>query len=329
MASTRRLGIFASIVLFGMLLGLVALPVGPVRAQTAMITVEPQTAPQNSTITLALTGFRSQEKVSLWQTFPDFSVVGLGDVGVDANGSVTLSLFVSSANPVGTHSFSARGNTSRRLATATFELTLGEGSPSDPGVQILVEANVAPQGNTFTFTGSGYGPREQVSLWINLPPVAGNAVVDQGRVFTDGAGVFEATVELDASYPEGVYQMTAYGNTSGLTGITTFELVRGGDLPPATEPAVRVVPERARQFELVSIEGERFGSGEDVSIWITLQDGRVVQVRRIETEPDGFFAFDFDLRQLPVGQHEITAYGLTSTLRAIGRFEVLPGVGPE
>lgn len=330
MASTRQVGIVSSIVLFAMLLGLVALPVAPAGAQTATLTVQPETAPQNSSITLSLSGFRSEETVTLWQTFPDFSVVGLGEVDVDENGSATLSLFVSSANPVGTHSFSARGNTSRRLATATFDLTLGEGSPSSDGIQILVRSEVAPQGNSFAFTGSGYAPDEDVSLWINLPPAAGNAVVDQGRVRTDRAGVFQATLELSSSYPEGRYQLTAYGNESGLTGIVTFELMRGGaDLPRETDPTVRVSPARARQFEIVSIEGEHFGSDEKVSLWITLNDGRVVQVREIDTENDGFFAFDLDLRQFPVGRHELTAYGKTSTLRAVTSFEVLPGIGPE
>ncbi len=330
MTSNWSNGPVALLTIIATLVGVFALPTVPARGQeeSATITIQPETAPQNSTITMTLSGFLPDEEVTIWQTLPDLSVNALGNIEVDNAGGATVSLFVSSANPTGTHAFSARGNTSLREATAYLELTLGEGAAPSSRIQILVRAEIGPQGSTFTFTGNGYQPDEEVAIWINLP---NDTVQGLGRVRTDVEGTFELTLSLGSSYPEGVYELTAFGLKSKLTGITPFELVRGGaDVVERPVSTLIVTPPQVQQFDVISVTGNNFGADETVSLWVTLNNGSVLPIGRTGTADDGSFVFQYEIdgRRFPAGVHEITAQGNESGLSAITTFEVLPG-SPE
>jgi hypothetical protein len=326
MAFTRKTWTFSLIFVVTVLAGLLALPIAPVQAQSgATMTINPETAPQNSTITLELRGFRSDEDVNLWQTPPEGATVNLGNISVDDNGNANVSLFVSSRNPTGLHVFGARGNESLRTASATLELTLGEGAPPTSGVQIVVQGEIGPQLGVFTFTGSGYQFEEDVALWINLPD---DTVQSVGRTRTDEQGMFQFSLSLGSSFPEGRYVMTAFGLESERTGIVPFTLTRGG-IPPEEQPGPQVVvrPSQVRQGDIIAIEGSDFGRKESISLWATLQDGSVVPLPQYnETTEDGFFVFEYEIdpELFPAGTHELTAYGINSSLTDITTFTVLP-----
>lgn len=299
----------------------------PAHAQSsATLTVQPEAAPQNSTVTLTLGGFQADEPVSVWLTLPNFATEPIADYAVSETGELVIEYLMAATRPAGLYSFSARGNWSGQLATAQFELTLGEGVPPDSDVTLTLESSsVLEQGDEFVFVGSGFQPRERVSLWINLPT---EIIEDQGFVIADGEGYFRFTLTLDSNYPEGTYQLTARGNRSNLTGIVDFFLTRG-QLPSFDLPVLFINPSQARQTETIRIEGQNFAAEERVSVWMTLEDGVVVQVRETTTDTDGNFGFDLrlDATNFPAGRHQITAFGRNSLLVAVGLVEVLPGTG--
>lgn len=324
MAFDRPRWMRSSLCALAICLGLLGLFVAPAQSQTqASMVIEPATAPQNTTITMSLTGFRANELVNIWQTFPDGqTTVELGNVTVDGLGRANVGIFVGANNPVGIHVFGARGTESLRRASATLELTLGAGSAPDNTVQIEVQQEATRTGNTLVFNGSGYRANERVSLWINLPD--NGAVRDLGHTFSNGSGAFEFRIFLDFSYPVGTYQFTAFGNRSNLTGVALFDLVRIAE--EQLETAIFVAPNEARQGEMVVVEGQNFGSEETVSIWITAEnpeDG-LVELTPVTTFEDGFFAFELTLRNIPPGTHFITAQGRESGRVAINTFTVLP-----
>jgi hypothetical protein len=331
MTFNRLWGFLTGLLSLALLLGVLAQPGTSVQAQSeASITVQPETAPQSSTITLLLSGFRPEESVNIWQTLPDFSVANLGNFDMDETGAASVSVFVDSNTPTGTHAFTARGNESLRQDTAFFELTLGEGAAPDTVVQIQVRSDVEGQGGTFAFSGSGFDPNEGIALWINLPD---NTVEGLGTIRANAEGVFQYELTLGGDYPAGIYQLTAYGLDSDLTGIVTFQLLPGsatGEPAGRPDPVLVVRPADVVQFETVTIEGQNFGRDEDVSLWVTLQNGSVAPlVEGVDTTDDGFFAFEYQLGQFPVGTHTITAQGQSSRLIATTTLVVRPGVGPE
>ncbi len=316
-------GVIGAMMLVVLVAGL-ALPAVPVAAQSATLAITPASAPQNSVVTFRFTGFASEERTTLWLTLPDYSVVGLGDVVVGENGGGELDLFISSAFPTGVHYFSVRGNRSKRLAVARFELTLGRGAAPSSGIQLTVDNATRAQGECFTFTGRGYQAGEPVSVWLRAPD---NSVFGLGRIRAGSNGAFEDVLCGGSIDPEGLYYYTAYGDVSGRTGIVPFTLIRG-DYTAVPSGGTRLIiePASAKQFDVVTIIGTGFRAGETISLWVTLPNGVVLPLFQGVTS-DGTFAEDIRLPPLPVGRHYFSAYGQTSRLRAVVLFNLSPGTG--
>jgi hypothetical protein len=304
---------------------LLALPLAPVAAQSsATLSVSPGSAPQNSVVTFAFAGFGDSDIVSLWLTLPDQSVLALGDVEVSDAGDGSLDVFLDSSFPVGVHYFSARGNRSGALARTRFELTSGGSTDNSPGVEIAVDSETLPQGECFTYTGSGYAGGEALGVWITRPD---GSVLGLSDIATAADGSFEDVICFGRLAKEGTYRYTAYGKQSDQTGIATFVLQRGDYLStPAGNATLEVQPGTAKQLDVVTLVGKGFLPGELISLWLTLPDGRVITLFEGYTE-DGSFAEEIQLPPLPVGRHYFSAYGNSSGIRAVAAFDLLPGDG--
>lgn len=329
MAGFRFYTVFFGLLAMLLAVGGLAWPPTPSQAQAgATISVRPETAPQNAELTITLENFQLEEPVTLWLTLPDFSIEEIGDYAMPITGEpLVVTYRMAPSRPIGLYSISARGNWSGREASTQFELTLGEGVPPDSQVS-LTQDDPAPrqQGEEFVFLGGGYQPRERVSLWINLP---NDTMEDRGHVFTDSEGNFVFTLVLDSNYPVGTYKLSARGNDSGLTGITEFRLTYG-ELPTFDLPVLFINPSQVRQFDPVRIEGQNFAADELISVWVTLETGRVVFLRETTSDGEGAFAFIevLDAARFPVGRHQVTAFGNNSLLVAVGLVQVEPGTGP-
>lgn len=321
----KRFRIIASLIVVMLCVGLFATSAtATYAAQGATIVLTPNTAPQGSTVTIELSGFRPSEVVTLWQTFPDKSVVGQGDYEVNVDGEATLSWVVDSSYPTGIHSMSARGNKSLRVGVTRFEVTLGEGMVSN--VPMSVSTITDSQGSIFRFSAVGFSSRELVSVWLRTPS---DEVLDLGEVLSSREGTFDYELIMGGSYAEGSYHLTAYGSKTQNIAIASFELVRGNTLEAASAPTVFISPRgNVVQASIVTIEGINFGADEDIAVWITLPDARVVPFFETKTENDGFFVVEQQLpTNLTTGTHYLTVYGKSSGLRAISSFEVIPEMG--
>jgi hypothetical protein len=260
----------------------------------------------------------------LWITLPDQSVFALGDLIVSDAGDGELAVFIDASFPIGTHSFSARGNRSGVLASTTFVLTSGGTVGNSPGVEISVDSEVKPQGDCFTYSGSGYAGGEALGVWITRPD---GSVFGLSDITAAANGTFEDVICYGRLAKEGTYSYTAYGKESDQTGIAQFVLERGDYLStPSGNATLRIEPAAAKQLDTVTVVGAGFLPGELVSLWVTLPDGRVLTLFEGYTE-DGTFAEDIQLPPLPIGRHYFSAYGHNSGQRAVGAFDLLPGDG--
>lgn len=320
MVLTRRFGIISSLITVVLFVGLFAVPATTTQAQGASIVMTPDTTPQNTTVTIQLSGFRPNEVVTLWQTLPDLSVVGHGNYDVNEKGEATLLWHVDASTPTGRNYMSARGNDSRRVAITHFDLTLGEGMAAD--LPMSVSTTVDNQGSTFRFSAVGFGAHEYVSVWLRTPT---NEVIDLGEVLSSREGTFDYQLFLGGDKAEGNYHLTAHGNTTNNTAIASFDLVRGDMLSAPTTPTLSIYPRTLQQNSTITIEGNNFGGDEDITAWITMPDARVVPLFDTRAENDGFFVVEIQLPSSVIsGMHHITVFGKSSGLRAITTIQVLP-----
>jgi len=300
--------------------GLFAVPATKIRAQGAEIVMTPDATPQNTTVTIKLSGFRPNETITLWQTLPDLSVVSHGNYNVSEKGEATLLWHVDSSSPTGHNYMSARGNTSRRVAITSFELTLGEGMAAN--LPMSVSTTTDSQGNTFRFSAVGFGSHEYVSLWLRTPT---DQVIELDEVLSSREGTLDYTLILGGDKAEGAYHLTAHGNTTQSTAIAEFNLVRGDLLSAPGMPTLNIYPRTLQQYSTVTIEGNHFGANEDIAAWITMPDARVVPLFETTTENDGFFVVEVQLpAELTAGMHQVTVFGKSSGLRYIETIQVLP-----
>ncbi|EFO81995.1 hypothetical protein OSCT_0144 [Oscillochloris trichoides DG-6] len=297
----------------------------PARAQSASMVVTPTSIQQGEYITLTLNGFKAEEVISFWLTLPDYSVDYVGDLVAD-DGTTIVYIGIPVSMPVGAYSVSARGNTSRLLATGSFEVNAASGRPATPGVSVTVEQELLPQGYCFDFAGEGYAAKEKISVWLRMPD---GSVSDDGletEFLSDADGTFGYYVCFGRLSAEGTYAFTAFGNTSNRTGIVEFELERGDYIEAPNDATLVVIPDQAEQLDVVTIIGTGFLPGEEISLWITLPNGVVLDMFSGITV-DGSFQEEITLPPLPVGTHYISAYGHTSGIRAVATLELWPGDG--
>lgn len=91
----------------------------------AELSIRPSSDKQRSEIIFEGAGFQAGEVVSIWVTLPDFSTASLGDIRAEEDGTFAASLYISEQVPVGRHTFTAFGNTSKLRAVADFILNPG------------------------------------------------------------------------------------------------------------------------------------------------------------------------------------------------------------
>ncbi len=326
--------LLASGLSLGLVVGLyVAVSLGTRAAtvdDTAIVTVSSGKAYQSQKAEVRLFGFGANETVTLWQTFPNYKVLPLGEFTTNGAGEAVFNITMDASQPVGRHAMSAHGNTSDILAIGEFEL-LAQEPPTAQAVTIDVKPiNGDQQGHRFSFRGTGYKTSEPVSLWLTRPD---GSVVDLGIVNSSSErGGFEYSYVSGPEDPEGVYHITGYGRSSETTGIGSFKINRGDYLGETEAASLEIEPAQVRQLDNIVVTGSGFEPGELIGLWLTLPDGSVVTLYSGVTM-NGSFRENIYLPAvipeggLPIGTHDFTAYGDSSGKRAIAPFEILPGSG--
>lgn len=318
--------------LLGVFAGGLALLLGLWSWQTfaaASLTATPSNPRQNDTVTLVGSGFLPSETVSVWITYPDYTVYGVAEVETNGDGSFSypyLPDFLGATfTPTGRYTYTAFGQSSGREVYATIDVAIDQAPGTSAGVTLTASPRRDTQGSYYAFSGVGYGSEEEVALWLRYPD---NTVEDLGRVTVGPAGHLEYLLYVGGA-PVGHYAFTAYGLRSGLTGIAEFDL-RVDDLTVAAgQASLKVSPTPDNQRSYAIFEGYGYQPGEIVTIWVTLPDYSTLWIGDVQASDGGAFVASLYLsEQEPVGKRTYTAYGNMSGMRAIADYVLTPGGGP-
>lgn len=310
--------------------GALALIIGiwswPAGAQTATLTVSPTVAHQNSIVTLSGSGFLPGETVSIWITYPDYTVYGVTTVTIDEQGRFkhpyVPDFLGATFTPTGRYTYTAHGWQSKREAYASLAVEIAPASDATTGVQLTVDCTTQAQGATFTFSGSGYQAGEQVALWLRYP---NNAVADLGTQTANRHGRIGLAIASNG-IPVGRYALTARGLQSGGNGIADFEVLPGDTLRPRGAAELTISPDSPQQRSTIHVRGSGFLPGEIVTIWVTLPDYSTEWLADVTATADGTFTAELYLsEQDPAGRYAISAYGNRSERRAVAEYTLLPG----
>jgi hypothetical protein len=128
-----------------------------------------------------------------------------------ASGNGTFSATVALGTAVqGTHSLTAVGQASGRLASAALQVQ----------PRVYPGLTSGPSGSVTTLTGTGFGPNELVTGWWGSPQGT-----NLGRTSTTAQGSFGALRPITLTVPNvspGTYALGAIGAVSGASASTTF-----------------------------------------------------------------------------------------------------------
>lgn len=298
-------------------------------AQSAVLTASPAQPRQNDTVTLIGSGFSPGETVSVWITYPDFSVFGVAEVLTNGDGSFNFpylpDFLGATFTPTGRYTYTARGQNSGREVYATIDVAIDQAPPPSPNVSLSVTPGRDSQGAYFVFRGRGYGGGEEVAIWLRNP---NNTVTDLGRVVAGPLGEMEYVLYLGGA-PVGRYALTARGISTSANGIAEFDL-RVDDLTQETGKATLTVsptPDNQRSFAVFTAAG--FRPKEIVTIWVTLPDFSTLWIGDVAADADGAFTASLYLSEKePVGVRTYTAYGNTSGFQGTASYTLTPGGGP-
>lgn len=190
------------------------------------IAVAQERLPQGQCLDFSAAGFAAGEPISVWLNLPDGTVSADGlesGFAADSAGGFAYGICFSNLTAEGRYSFSAAGRASGRVGIAGFSLVRGDylGDPVGQAA-LFVDPPQARQLDTVTVVGGGFRPGERVILWLTLP---NGVVLDLFSGRTED-GTFAVDVALPA-LPVGRHAITAYGETSGLRGVATLDLLPG------------------------------------------------------------------------------------------------------
>ncbi|MEF3275591.1 MAG: hypothetical protein K6356_14575 [Chloroflexus sp.] len=304
---------------------LIAIWSRPADAQVASLNVSPAVAYQNTSVTLSGNGFLPGETVSVWITYPDYTVYGVAVVKIDDQGRFNhpyLPDFLGATfTPTGRYTYTARGWQSGREAYASLTVEVAPAAGVS-GAQLTVDRPIQAQGATFTFRGSGYQPGERVAIWLRYP---NNAVADLDTRTADSNGQIGLVIASDG-IPIGRYALTARGLQSGVNGIVDFEVLVGDNLRPRGNAELTVGPGSTRQRSAVVVRGSGFLPGEVITVWATLPNYATEWLGDVTATTEGTFATELYLSERnPAGRYAISAYGNRSERRAVAEYMLLPG----
>jgi hypothetical protein len=292
------------------------------------LTATPSNPRQNDTVTLIGAGFAAGETVSVWITYPDYTVYGVAEVMTTADGSFSFpylpDFLGATFTPTGRYTYTAFGQSSGHEVYAGIDVDIGNAPGVSPGVSLRAEASQIRQGGRNVFLGEGYGSGEPVAVWLRYPD---NSVISLGQLSASASGQIEYVLEMGGA-PVGRYALTIFGMGTGSTGIAEFDLLAGDTIQASGTAQFVVGPSGDAQRSFASFSGSGFQPNEIVTIWATLPDFSTFWVGDVRSNAEGSFATTLYLSERePVGTRVYTALGNSSTLRATASYTLQPGGG--
>jgi hypothetical protein len=192
-------------------LALLSVPVAPVAAQ-ATLSASPSSTP--GTIDFLATGFGDNETLTAWVTGPSQQVQAVDAHSTDGDGNASFSMRMPRHFEAGRWALTVHGLESDEEAVAYFDVTA-----RGPDISLTASPASGPVGTSFTFSGSGFEGEEIVSYWLTGP---NGMAYEGGDVVVSDNGSVSFSYTIGAGSQGGMWQMSAYGQSSDRLGVATF-----------------------------------------------------------------------------------------------------------
>lgn len=197
---------------------------GPAVASVTRVGTNEAQGVQGSRVDINGSGFRGGERIDIWITAPDGTVLNFPpgpEIRADNSGDFQAAFTFDGLNPVGTYLFTIQGASSGYRVITPFTLTSPPVTPRGwSQLRVSFPPDQAdPQRSRFEVQGALFFPGEQVAIWLTLPDGSIRTLPIQ---VADEVGDFYAVLYLDERLPTGFYQASAQGVVSGHLVITTF-----------------------------------------------------------------------------------------------------------
>lgn len=187
------------------------------------LSAEPGRDAQGAYFVFRGSGYWGGETVATWIRYPDNSVADLGQFTAGPTGQIEYVLHVTGV-PVGHYAFTARGLSSAANGIAEFDVSVSDLTVATGAATLHIGPSPDTQRSYASFVGSGFMPKEIVTIWVTLPDYSTRWI---GDVKADADGNFSATLYLSEQEPVGQRSYTAYGNGSGLKAVASYTLQPG------------------------------------------------------------------------------------------------------
>lgn len=195
----------------------------PGAAQAANLTLVPLTTTVDAgrTIEFAGAGFDGRERISVWATAPDQSVLGGEFFIASVDGTVKISVDIPDDAIGGSWAVTAWGRRTKTPVVAHFQVN-GR-VPAAAENQITVTPSEGTAGTPFVFTASGFRRDEKVSFWVTGPDNTVYSAFPQGDR-ANSKGEVKITWIAPSTAPKGTSVMTVQGIKSGRARGVPFEI---------------------------------------------------------------------------------------------------------
>jgi len=203
------------------LLALLALP-DAARAQSLTLAPEQPSVAAGRTITFVGAGFRRDEKVAIWATAPDQTVIG-GDFAYaqDDVGRIEVAFEVPGDAIGGRWSLTAYGFVTKTPVITTFEVQGRDPATATP--QASVAPASGPPGTEFMFAALGFKNKETVSYWFTGPDGLIHGAYPGGDS-SNGSGRVDIRWRAPTDAPRGAWVITIQGLRSNVARGVPFEI---------------------------------------------------------------------------------------------------------
>jgi hypothetical protein len=277
-----------------------------------------------TTLTFNVDGFQAGESINTWTTDPNGFALAQPGTTADSAGKATYSLSTL-GYMTGHWNLTFHGQTSKHDVIKSFDLVTN--IPPEPGAStptpapstdvpqggLTVSPNTGYSGQTFQVTGSGYAPREQISLW-DVSPLGQVNKIDL-LLYSDLNGNVSYSY-AKSSTTAGIWAITLHGLTSGVekTGFLRL-LTQVSDVASVT-----LSPDHGAAGTVFTANGKNFFNNEPYSYYLSAPDNSVYAGKTATTNGDGTLSFTFGFPSAQPGRWAITVTGITSRRQVVVYF---------
>jgi hypothetical protein len=296
------------------------------QAVPAAGSVTPTEGAPGTSFTIQVDGLTASEEVGAWLNAPDGRRYdGELNLIAEEDGSVTWTWTAPNDAQAGIWQAVTYGTDSKIEIVLTLSITGNNPAPSAPeGPNLTVAPGFGEPGATFTFSGSGFKPGEDVAYWSSEPD--GTPVPESVKVEADGDGNIEWEWQSSDQADPGTWTMSVYGESSRGEAYVNFTIVASDN-----RPAIAVNPSVGGPGTTFNFQAIGYERGERLNLWAEGPGASRIDIDfNPEADTDGSVTWSWTApEQIIAGDWVMVAEGQESELMLRAGFRIERDTAPD